>query len=360
MRRSDMRRRAGFAIVAALALLAVAIASTGAKTSGRPGVTTPPGPPPSANEVRALLPPGVVPPLVLTYFFYWYNAATGQHLRKQDGLPIHLPAVPAPSWKSIPWFERQLTDMSDARVDVVLPDFWGTSTAQAWSTAGLPRLVAARDQLVKEGKNVPSIGMFYDTSILNGLDLTTASGIDTFYSNIAAFFRLIPKRDWALVDGRPIVWLFLPQNNKFDQRVFDATYVRFQHDFGVRPFIVRATGWNCATTEPGCAEPIHTDASFVWGTAQDGVQITDDVASAGPGYDDRLVPGRKGTYVSRQGGAYYRKNLTEAVDSGRPLVAIETWDEIHEASAICQTVEYGRQYINMTRSIIDAARKGKQ
>jgi Domain of unknown function (DUF5010) len=344
------------ACIAVVVVLALAAAACGSKTSATPG-TTPHGPPPPASVVEQLL-SGAVPPMVLTYFFYWYDASTGQHLQKSDGLPIHLPPTPAPSWKSVPWFERQLTDMTDARIDVALPDFWGTSKAQAWSTAGLPRLVAARDALVKQGKTVPTIGMFYDTSILNGLDLTTASGINTFYANIAAFFHLIPKRDWALVDGRPIVWLFLPQNNKFDQSVFNATYTRFQHDFGVRPYIVRATGWNCATTKPNCGEPIKTDASFVWGTAQDGVQITRYVASAGPGYDDRLVPGRTGTYVSRQGGAYYRKNLTAAVKSGRPLVAIETWNEIHEASAIAQTVEYGRQYINITRSIVDAARKG--
>ena len=106
----------------------------------------------------------------------------------------------------------------------------------------------------------------------------------------------------------------------------------------------------------GCAHPIHTDASYVWGTAQDGMQQTPLVASAGPGYDERQISGRRGIHVARAGGAYYRKNLTAAVDSGRPFVAIETWNEIHEASGIGETVEYGRQYIDLTRSIVDARR----
>ena len=139
-------------------------------------------------------------------------------------------------------------------------------------------------------------------------------------------------------------------------RVFDAVYARFRTEFGVRPYIVRATGWDCPNTTSGCAHPIRTDASYVWGTAQDGMQLTPLVASAGPGYDERQIAGRRGIHVSRDGGAYYRDNLTAAVQSGRPFVAIETWNEIHEASGIGETVEYGRQYIDLTRSIVDARR----
>jgi hypothetical protein len=312
--------------------------------------------PPSARVVRELL--GTrTPPLVVTYFFYWYNAVTHQHLRPQDGLPNHLPATPAPSWQSVPWFESQLTDMTDADVDVALPDYWGSSPENAWSIEGLATLVTARHDLVAEHEQVPSIGMFYDTSILRGVDLTTDAGINEFYGNIRTFFKAIPASDWALVDGRPLIWLFLPQDNRFDQRVFNATYARFTHDFGVRPFIVSATGWDCANTVHDCERPIHTDASFVWGVAQDGMQETQLVAAAGPGYDERLIPGRAGKFVPRGGGEYYRKNLTAALDSGRPLVAIETWNEIHEASGIGDTVEYGRKYINLTRSMVDAARQ---
>jgi hypothetical protein len=311
---------------------------------------------PPASVVNELL--GSNPaPLVVTYFFYWYDAETHQHLRPKDGLPLHLPTSPSPSWHSVPWFETQLADMTDAHIDVALPDYWGSSAEQAWSIEGLKTLVQAREQMVAEHQDPPSIGMFYDTSILDGVDLTTDAGIDDFYFNIRTFFRAIPEADWARVGGRPLIWLFLPQNNSFDQRVFNVTYARFMRDFGVRPFIVRATGWNCATTVPNCGEKIHTDASYVWGVAQDGMQTTELVAAAGPGYNDSLIPGRTPQIVPRDRGAYYVKNLTAAVDSGRPIVAIETWNEIHEASAICETVEYGRTYIDLTRSILGKAKR---
>ena len=87
------------------------------------------------------------------------------------------------------------------------------------------------------------------------------------------------------------------------------------------------------------------------------MQITPLVASVGPGYDERQISGRSGTYVPRAGGTYYRENLGVALKSGRPILAIETWNEIHEASGIGQTVEYGRTYIDITRSMLDAVRK---
>jgi hypothetical protein len=246
--------------------------------------------------------------------------------------------------------------MTAAGINVALPVYWGTNPNEPWSAGGLPHLVAARHQLVASGKKAPTIGLFYDTSAVRGLDLTREPGISQFYGDVKSFFRAIPARDWARIDGRPVVWLFLPQDNKFDQTLFDEVYQRFTSDFGVRPYIVRATGWDCPTTSDDCSPPIRTDASYVWGTAQDGVQVTPLVASVGPGYDERELRGRRGLHVDRANGRYYTKNLTAALASGRPLLAIETWNEIHEASGIGETREYGSQYITITRELLDAAR----
>ena len=302
------------------------------------------------------MPPGVRPPLALTYFFYWYDAETKNHLRPEDGLPTHLPATPQPSWRSDAWFRRQFDDMTAAGINVALPVYWGSNPSEPWSAGGLPHLVAARHQLIASGKKPPTIGLFYDTSAVRGVDLTREPGISRFYEDIQSFFRAIPAGDWARIDGRPVVWLFLPQDNQFDQRVFDEVYRRFSDDFAVRPYIVRATGWDCPTTSDDCSPPIRTDASYVWGAAQDGMQATPLVASVGPGYDEREIPGRAGRHVARDDARYYRKNLAAAIASGRPLIAIETWNEIHEASGIGETREFGRTYISITRELLDAAR----
>ena len=60
------------------------------------------------------------------------------------------------------------------------------------------------------------------------------------------------------------------------------------------------------------------------------------VADVGPGYDDRELvghlPGYTGLVIDREDGELYRRGLTEAVLSGAPWLAIETWNEFHEAT----------------------------
>lgn len=300
--------------------------------------------------------------MVLTYFFYWYDATTGAHLQPGT-LALHPPPAPAPGWDSVTWYEEELRDMADAGIDVVLPVYWGSSSDEEWSDGGLPYLVRARHRLARRGVDAPLIGMFFDTTIVRDLDLTEPANIDRFYGAVRDFYVHIPRGDRGEIVSRPIVWLFIPQSNIFDQRVFDATYERFEEDFGVRPYIVRASSWDCPIVardgvlgeqevEPDCTDPIRTEASYVWAAAQHGVQMTETVATVGPGYDERAIPGRAGEFRPREGGAAYRRDLAAALASDRTVIAIETWNEFHEASAIAETTEFGRTYIDITRELL--------
>jgi hypothetical protein len=149
-----------------------------------------------------------------------------------------------------------------------------------------------------------------------------------------------------------------------DQSTFDFAYQRFEQDFGVRPYIVREASWNYPILGWEGEErirdyrtAIQTDNSYPWAGSILGYTDNGGVASIGPGYDDRGVPGRgRGTVVDREGGEFYRRNFLAAIDSGKPLLVIETWNEFHEASGIAETKEYGRQYIEMTRELIDRFR----
>jgi hypothetical protein len=311
-----------------------------------PVTTVSPESPGADAFVTKLANSGVKLPLTFTYYFYWYDAETGLHLGPDDPLPTKPARVPLTNYRSVDWHRRQLADMNQALIDVALPVYWGENPAEPWSSLGLDVLVEARRTMVVAGQSAPTIGMFYDTSIIRGADLTTEMGMATFFGHIRSFYRRIPQEHRALVDGRPVVWLFLPQDNKYDQKVFDYTVAHFQNEFGVAPFLVREAGWKGVTT----------DASYVWGAAQNGVRATDLAVSVGPGYDERQVPGRSGVYRARQDGRWYRRNLEAALVANRPLLAVETWNELHEASGIGETIEYGRDYIDLTRELIGARR----
>lgn len=296
------------------------------------------------------------PPLVFTYFFYWYDAETMQHLDPDSGLPVHLPDDPLPSWRSADWFRKELLDMKEAGIDIVLPVYWGDT--EPWSVEGLPVLAAAKAELESSGGSAPDIGLFFDTTILGGRDLMKSDGKAYFYDQIKKFYDRIPPEQWGLVDNRPVIWLYFAFfASAFDQGTFDYIYERFERDYGVRPYIVRELTWDYAVSNEGGrivdeTRPIATDANYKWGAALEGYSDRGSIAAAGPGFDERQIPGRGDAFRPRDDRAWYFQNFGKAIDSGKRMVVIETWNEIHEASSIGETIEYGREYIELTTELV--------
>jgi len=290
--------------------------------------------------------------LVGTYYFYWYDSATGGHVIDGDGsdaLTTHPPTLEDFSYKSVKWHRRQLEDMMEAGIDFLLPVFWGAPSEQAskaglhWSYEGLPPLVQAREQLVQEGKNPPRIGLFYDTSTLRHnawnyhADLTTDYGRRWFYATVRDFFSMIPPRHWAMIDGRPIMLLYSAAFAlKHDQQVIDDTRREFARDFGGRqPWIGREISWQ-----------VVADDTVAWGGAL-GLR-NPGIASLGPGYDHSAVPGRTPLVVDRQGGEFYEENWRNLLRRPVSMVMLETWNEFHEGTDIAESKEYGRHFIELT------------
>ena len=295
-------------------------------------------------------------PLVATSYFYWYDANTGEHLLDGDGtdaLTDHPPALAGFSYRNADWHAQQLTDMIDAGIDVALPVYWGVPGGgrQQWSNVGIPPLVEARRRLLAKGLRPPAIGMFYDTSTLlyNGLgvhvDLTTAAGRAWFYATVRDFFSLVPPEHRACIDGRPIVLLYAAAFAKnVDDGLLPDLRRRFRETFGCGLYVVKKPEW-----------PGEADSVYQWGGALMPQLL--DTAAIGPGYDHSAVPGREPLVRPRAGGRFYRwawEKLLAMDPASRPaMVHVETWNELHEGTEVCETLEYGRQYIELTRRYAD-------
>lgn len=298
--------------------------------------------------------------LVATYFYYWYDLPSGPH---SEPLTDH-PAEPAASYLDVDWFKKQFADMNDAGIDVALASYWGKFEPS--SNVGLGKMVDAYDAMVAEGESPPKVGMFLDTGAIARLDLqyrdlTQVENQRIFYSLIRGYYSDVPERVWAKVDGRPIIWLWAAYFGiQFDRSLFEYISSQFEEDFGSLPYIVGEDSWRYAHPSGGGVDydagVMPLDDFYIWGAASNGFQEpTGGVAEVGPGYDERTLPGpdRIGRYQDREGGAFYAENFQRAIDSGSPVIAIETWNEFHEASDIADSVEYGRQYIEMTRQFVD-------
>ncbi len=299
--------------------------------------------------------------IVGTYYFYWYNVYTKEHIIDGDGtdaLTTHPAEMTDFSYTSVRWHKKQLMDMMEAGIDVLLPVFWGApsehnkSAPLHWSYAGIQPLIQARDELLKEGKNPPLIGLFYDTSTLQynswglHIDLTTDFGRRWFYATIRDFFSMIPPQHWAMIDNKPIILLYSAAfAKKHDQSVIDFTKEQFKKDFSVEPWIAREISWR-----------VKADSTVAWGGAL-GLK-NPGVASLGPGYDHSAVPGRQPLIVPRENGKFYEQQWLKFLKRPSNFVMVETWNEFHEGTDIAESKEYGRQFIQLTRKYAEMFKKG--
>jgi hypothetical protein len=295
--------------------------------------------------------------LVATYFYYWYDLPDGPH----STLLTDHPAEPDASYQDVGWFKKQLADMSYAGIDIALPAYWWV--LEPSSDIGLANMSQAYDQLASEGQAPPNIGMFLDTGVLGNFplperDLTVPLNQERVYQMIYSFFQIVPEHQRASIHGRPIVWLWSAWFDiKYDRSFFDYVMAQFELDFGVRPYLVGEESWRFPRTSDGVFhydEVMPLDAFYLWSAAATGFkQPPGGIAEVGPGYDERTLPGRPGTYQGREDGQFYVENFEKAIDFGSNIIAIETWNEFHEASDVADSVEYGRQYIELTRQLVN-------
>ena len=171
----------------------------------------------------------------------------------------------------------------------------------------------------------------------------------------------IPPIHWAAIDNKPVVWLYDAQRvGNFDQSSFDYVYEHFATDFaGMRPYIVREWQWYQARGASN--DVLRTEGLYGWGAAPFGFNVDTrfTVAEVGPGFGQNQFGGRDPIYTDRKGGKYYEENLKSALRSNRKILSIETWNEYDEATGISETVEWGRQYIDLTRKYVNLFKAGK-
>ena len=290
--------------------------------------------------------------IVGTYYFYWYDNETSLHISwlGKDCLTHHPPEGPF-SYREVSWHERELRDMIDAGIDFLLPVYWGDSTNTFWSIAGLDALVQAERDLIAKGQTPPKIGMFFDTTALmlqwhvsghpnEKPNLSTPAGKELFYGMIRDFYSHVPPDLWARIDGAAMTFLYSAGwVSDYDQSLVNYTKTRFREDFNASIFLVRERSWR-----------IETDMQYGWGAAFGPVLL--DVASVGPGFENVGAVncyGQSPLHRDRLGGYAYQDDWEKAMRSGSKIVTIETWNELHEGTDICETRETGRLYIELTR-----------
>lgn len=302
-------------------------------------------------------------PIVATYFYYWYDYPSRGHILNAPGTdalirkPVKFDGTF--SYENDYWHLGELRDMVEAGIDIVLPVYQGHGEhpeCEPWSATGLEHMVKALNHLKSQGEGYPLVGMFYDTQTLmynseTGFDekyktdLTSESGLETFYKTVESFFDLIPVEFRATIDDKPVVWLYKSDYaSEYGEDFFNRFKAKFASGYGVEPYIVAERSWSDAK---------DADAWYLWGAAEEGSLAGTGVVAVGPGYDNSAINERSPDVVERMDGLLYEWGWLAALDADPRIVVVETWNNLHEGTEVCQTRENGGKYIELTRYYAD-------
>ena len=135
-----------------------------------------------------------------------------------------------------------------------------------------------------------------------------------------------------------------------DDTLFPDVRKMFQADFGSDLFLVKMADWpGRPTASTRGAGPSHRSFSRrpAWV----------------PATTTRPSPAASPLVRKRDDGQFYRfawSKILRLPATRRPwLVHLETWNEFHEGTDICESAEYGRKYIELSRRNADLFHAGK-
>ena len=133
-----------------------------------------------------------------------------------------------------------------------------------------------------------------------------------------------------------------------DQSTLDYVYQQFEKDFGMRPYLIRDNSWRFESDATTNGEPL-------WGTQYLCSRRTDRTGIQRYG-------GARTQYSirDREDGNFYRWSWHQILQNPMVrIVLVETWNEMHEGTDICESVEFGRQYIDLTREYVQRFKEGR-
>ncbi len=321
--------------------------------------------PAARSQEPPLRPRGEAVPQVAAQFFPWADAPD-RHFKTAGGFDLQRHHFVDPSFvhsDSQEWYERELADLAAAGVDVLLV---ANVPSPASSRRWMPALHAALERTHGRLERPVRVALLLSPSVvaveraggevaagerkfpIDRLDLTDPDQLAAFLAPVDAFFAEFPDELRARVDGRPLL-VIGPHGavGKKPDDFFTRLEQRVAELAGSEPYVVFEQSW-------------HREQAPQWraGSGLLGAQIVGEVASLGPGYDDRRIAGGRGRIRLREDGAAYAADWKRVLEARPRLVILESWNQMHDGTALCVALEHGRAYVDATRRMSDLLRAG--
>ncbi len=308
-------------------------------------------------ELRVRVREPAVPKMVLAFYYPWYGNPQGVSGRwyhwdmvsyREIGTATDYPLLgPYDSWD--PRVVRSHIRMAKAAgIDGFVSSWWGPGTFEDEAFARM------LDVAAEEGFKLT---IYYESVRELTADQISAelAYVLKRYSGHPAFLRF---------EGRPVIFVYAVGAYQRSPSFWRGVIERAENSSGVKAVWIADT---FDTAYLSVFDGLHT-YNPIWisdhlstylrearlvksyvGVPSGGEVVRKLwVATVNPGYDDRKIR-KPGTYVPREGGAYYRRTWEAALASEPDAVLICTWSEWHEGTEVEPSREYGFAYLDLTR-----------
>jgi hypothetical protein len=203
------------------------------------------------------------------------------------------------------------------------------------------------------------VTIYYETAYTFALrDRSRQEAVGRIASDMIALLQAhADKLAWIKVDGRPLVVLYIVENYTVDEwqqiraavqkagfdvfllgDTYNLDYLAVMDGLHTyNPIGLTLRGRKLAQVYAETAAAVHDRGGLF-------------AATVSPGFDNmQLHPLGKRAVVPRENGTYYRMTWEAAISSGADWVLICSFNEWGESSVIEPALEFGDQYIQLTR-----------
>lgn len=265
--------------------------------------------------------------------------------------------------------KRHISQAKEAGIDGFILSWWD---GWEWSS-DIIRELGRRDDftqrvLMKCLQLCPkdfSFTIYYETALTFPIrDYDRKLALEKIYTDIKMLLEGAAKSDrWIRIDNRPVFVFYIVKNYTVDE--WAQIKEKLRKD-GFDPFFI---GDTYDVEYLKVMDGLHT-YNPIWitrrGLSYEEVfcKISKEIherkgmyaATVCPGFDKRKVK-KDSTFVPREDGHYYSTGWKAAIKSEPEWVLICTWNEWHEGSEIEPSLEYGDDYLYLTKQYASIYKK---